>query len=81
MRANPDITDQINRLSLQIQDSPSDAALFFERGKLFWKIGRRAEAMTDFNTAISFDPQSPARAYLDMANDIMDFYNTDLYNP
>ena len=51
------------------------------RGKLYWKCGRRAEAITDFNSAVALDPQSPAGAYLDMTTDIMDFYNTDLYNP
>lgn len=76
-----DIDAKVAEISALILKNPSSADLYFQRGKLHWKAGRKAEAMTDFNTALSIDPASPAKAYLDMANEIMDFYNTDLYNP
>ena len=76
-----DIKRQIENLSSLISENTADASLFFERGKLYWKACDKAAAMTDFNTALSLDPSSPAKGYLEMANDIMDFYNTDLYNP
>lgn len=72
---------EIENLSQQIAKNPDNASLLFERGKLYWKNGRKAAAMTDFNAAITLDPQSNARQWLEMANDIMDFYNSDLYNP
>lgn len=72
---------EIENLSQQIAENPDNASLLFERGKLYWKNGRKAAAMTDFNAAITLDPQSNARQWLEMANDIMDFYNSDLYNP
>ena len=79
---NPDdILAQIDVLTQAIATNPDAPTLYFERGKLYWKIGNRAGAITDYNTAISLDPSSPARAHLDMANDILNFYNTDLYNP
>ncbi len=76
-----DLTTQIEEISAQIDAGLRRADLFYRRGKLYWKCGRRGEAMTDFNTAVSIDPASPAAAYLAMTTEIMDFYNTDLYNP
>lgn len=75
------IKAQILSLDKQIVLYPDNSSNYFERGKLYWKKGDKAKAMTDFNTAISLDPSSPAKSYLDMANEIMSFYNTDLYNP
>lgn len=76
-----DIQSQIDALTLQIKMMPRLASNYYERGKLFWRMGNRASAITDFNTALSLDPNSPAATYLKMANDILDFYNHDLYNP
>lgn len=72
---------QIKDLTDKIAKSSKDDNLFYERGKLYWKTGKRAEAITDFNAAILINPHSPATDYLNMVNEIMDFYNTDLYNP
>lgn len=72
---------QIKDLTDKIAKSSKDDNLFYERGKLYWKTGKRAEAITDFNAAILINPHSPAADYLNMVNEIMDFYNTDLYNP
>lgn len=75
------IEAQIKLLSEKIVKSPECDELYYERGKLYWKAGRRAEAITDFNSAKTINPKSPAAEYLNMVNDIMDFYNTDIYNP
>lgn len=75
------IESEIKDLTEKIAQYPENDALYYERGKLYWKGGKRAEAITDFNTAIANNPQSPAAEYLNMVNEIMDFYNTDLYNP
>lgn len=76
-----EINDKIAQLSLKIASAAADADLLYQRGKLYWKLGQKAAAMTDFNAAVALDPASPAAAYLRMANEIMNFYNTDLYNP
>ena len=81
MDKNEDIKAQIKRLDNALCGDPGNADLYFERGKLLWKIGNRGGAITDFNMAVGLDPASGAQAYLEMANSIMDFYNTDLYNP
>lgn len=81
MDINNNIQRQISGLSQLMGSDCKDPDLFYRRGKLYWKAGQRAEAITDFNSAVAIDPKSPALAYLLMVNDIMDFYNTDLYNP
>lgn len=75
------LKNDIRELTAKIAEKPDNPLLLFERGKAYWKLGEKAKAMTDFNAALSLDPESPAKQYLEMANDIMDFYNTDLYNP
>jgi predicted negative regulator of RcsB-dependent stress response len=72
--------DAITALNRLIDQEPS-ATLYFERGKLQWKLGRRAEAITDYEHATALDATSPAAQALTVTRDIMDFYNKDLYNP
>lgn len=81
MNENRNLSERIKELTAAIESSPDSSDLFYKRGKLYWKAGRKGEAMTDFNRAVLINPKSPAVMYLEMANDIMDFYNTDLYNP
>lgn len=59
----------------------NDAVSFYERGRMLWKLGRKTDAMSDYSKAVSIDPESPAAVALQMARDVMDFYNHDLYNP
>ena len=75
-----DFQSEIERLTVEISFSES-ADLYFQRGKIYWKIGQRAAALTDLNKAVSLDPDSGAKDYLAMLNDIMDFYDTDQWNP
>lgn len=57
------------------------ADIFYRRGRLYWKLGRRGAAISDYERAVAIDSESPAAEALKMCRDIMDFYNTDLYNP
>ena len=59
----------------------ADSDLFYRRGRLLWKLGRKTDAMSDYGRAVKIDPQSPAAAALDMAREVMNFYNKDMYNP
>lgn len=64
--------------------SDADKALAMEhynRGKEYWRQGRRGDAMSEYNKAVLLDPHSPAATALEMANTIMDFYDHDRYNP
>lgn len=79
------IKSQIDEISARIGEPDADAgavaSLYYERGRLYWRIGDRGAAMSDYAAAVHLDPDSPAATALKMASDIMDFYNKDLYNP
>ena len=51
------------------------------RGLLYWKMERRADAINDYNAAISINADSAAVRLKESAYAILDFYNKDLYNP
>lgn len=57
------------------------ADLYYRRGRAYWKLGDKGRAMSDYSHAAALDPSSPAAEALDLCRSIMDFYNTDLYNP
>jgi len=75
------IEQRINELTKIIELHPGDDKALFERGKLLWRIGRRADAMNDYSAAADINPSSPAAMALEQARNIDDFYNRDLYNP
>ena len=62
-------------------EQKAEALRHYRLGRTLWQQGRRGEAMTEYNISLSLDPGSPAKAALEMANDIMDFFDRDLYNP
>lgn len=80
MEEKSDIQAQIEALDAAIaQEATADA--YYQRGRLHWRAGNRGAAMSDYNRAVALDPDSPAAEALKLCNEIMDFYNTDLYNP
>lgn len=60
---------------------PDDDDALYKRGKLYWKLGDRRNALNDYNAAVAINPSSPAALAIETANAILDFYNRDLYNP
>ncbi len=63
---------------LGLTDAPTAAYL---RGRIAWKQGRRAEAISAYNAAAEMQPDGPGAVALRQAREIMDFYNKDMYNP
>lgn len=57
------------------------ADLYFRRGKLWWRLGNRSAATSDYAHASALDPVSPAAKALEQARAVADFFNHDLYNP
>lgn len=55
--------------------------LLFARGKIYWRLGKRADAMNDYMAALRLNPNSKARMALEQAQAVEGFYNKDLYNP
>ncbi|MBO5456224.1 MAG: hypothetical protein J6A20_06875 [Muribaculaceae bacterium] len=68
-------------LNRMIEESPASDKLYFERGKLLWRLGDRGAAMGDYAKAKSINPDSPAVRALELAYDVANFFNPDLYNP
>ncbi|MDE5669695.1 MAG: hypothetical protein K2I24_09185 [Duncaniella sp.] len=81
------LDEAVGRLSLMIADVDvaSDSRLlsdlYFRRGKLYWRLGRRGDATSDYTKASALDPGSPAVIALEQARDVEAFFNPDLYNP
>ena len=57
-----------------------DDTLFYLLGNAWRKKGNWQMAMNNYLEAIALNPQSPAQQSLDIANEILDFYNKDMYN-
>lgn len=64
-----------------LKASPDDAWALYMLGRIAWKEGRKADAISLYERAQAIDPASEAAVALEQAREIMNFYNTDLYNP
>lgn len=51
------------------------------RGMKYWGMQKRSQAINDYLAAIRLNPDSRAVQALKAANEILDYYNKDLYNP
>ncbi|MDE6854741.1 MAG: tetratricopeptide repeat protein [Muribaculaceae bacterium] len=58
----------------------SPVALYLQ-GRIEWRRGNRGRAISCYEAAVAADPESEAAVALEQARQIMDFFNTDLYNP
>ncbi len=57
-----------------------DDELFYLLGNAWRKKGNWQMAMNNYLEAVALNPESPAQQALDIANEILDFYNKDMYN-
>lgn len=57
-----------------------DDMLFYLLGNAWRKKGNWQMAMNNYLEAVHRNPESPAQQALDMANEILAFYNKDMYN-
>ena len=57
-----------------------DDVLFYLLGNAWRKKGNWQMAMNNYLEAVHLNPGSPAKQALDIANEILDFYNKDMYN-
>ena len=79
--ADNKIDEAINELNAIIANNPDDDEALFLRGKAYWRLGNRSRALTDYATAASINPDSPAIFALEQAREIEAFFNPDLLNP
>lgn len=71
-------------LTAFIADHPDDPRLdevYTMRGMKNWGLQRRKDAIDDYLAAIRLNPSSKAVQALKATNEILDYYNKDLYNP
>jgi tetratricopeptide (TPR) repeat protein len=54
---------------------------FYDQGNVLRKEGKWAEAINCYIRAIELDPDSPAVEAKRMLEDILAYYNKDMYNP
>lgn len=73
--------EAIKRLDQYIAENPKDDNALTIRGMKHWSCGNRALAINDYLAAIDINPESKAVQALKATNEILDFYNKDLYNP
>lgn len=71
----------IEELTAYIEIHPQEEEAYIVRGMKHWGAGKRALAIRDYLAAIRLNPDSRAREALRAANSILDYRNTDLYNP
>lgn len=60
--------------------APMDDTLYYLLGNAWRKKGNWQMAINNYLEALNLNPDSPARQALDIANEILDFYNKDMYN-
>ena len=62
-------------------DSDTLAAAYYLRGLTAQRRGDTRQALNDFLAAIELNPDGPATQAYRMTQDILNFYDHDLYNP
>lgn len=71
----------IEWLDKYLEKDPQNDDAITLRGMRYWSLGNRAAAIKDYLAAIKINPESKAKMALKATNDILDYYNKDLYNP
>lgn len=79
--ATDNFQEALEKMSALIESDSNNAELYFERGKLYWRVGNHRSAVKDLLKASELDGDSPAKQYLEHINGIMAFYDKDRYNP
>ena len=73
--------EAIARISqFRAEGGPMDDRLFYLLGNAWRKKGDWQQAINNYLEAIHLNPDSPAAQALDIANEILAFYNKDMYN-
>lgn len=76
-----DVKTALSLLDEYLNANPADDEAFFLRGNAFSKIGDWQNAINNYCEASSLNPNSPATEACKQINEILNFYNHDLYNP
>ncbi len=59
-----------------------DEAMLLLLGELYYNQGRTIDALNKFNSVVQINPENRTAAnYITMINNILNYYNKDLWNP
>lgn len=73
--------EALGMLDHNVEVDGGNSNWWYLRGRVYWRLGNRGAAISDYEHAAQINPDSPAAHALQMARDVMDFYNPDLLNP
>ncbi len=76
-----DSAAKLKALSERIEQCAEDEDALIKRGRLYWALGKRSEAINDYLAAQRINPDGKAKELLKATYDILNYYNKDLYNP
>ena len=76
-----DVAARLQSLSELLKENAEDESVLIERGRLYWSLGRRSEAINDYLAAQKLNPDVNAKELLKATYEILNFYHKDLYNP
>lgn len=68
------------RLKLYIEGNPNDEAAHFLMGNLHRKREDWERALNEYQAAMDINPESPARMAYDAIQEVLAFYNKDMFN-
>lgn len=54
---------------------------YYLRGRIHWRLGDRRQAINDYHSSVALNPHGPAEQALAQANEILSFFNPDIFNP
>ena len=79
------MSDNLDEIILELerytQENKGDDTAFFRLGNAYRKAGNIPQAIRCYLSAVEINPKSPAKEAHSMLIDILEFRNTDLYNP
>ena len=74
------LPEALAMIEVALAHEGDDARMLFLKGRAMMKVSRWGDAISCFLKAETLDPNGPARESRMMLNDILDFYNKDMYN-
>lgn len=75
------LNEALEALNHYIISFPRSDEAYFMRGNLYRRLGDMRQALNNFCEAIAINPNSKATEAYRATQEILSFYNTDLYNP
>lgn len=81
LNTSDDALARLRQLSEYLAKNRGDEESLIERGRIYWALGKRSDAINDYLAAQRINPDGKATQLLKATYDILNFYDKDLYNP